>query len=658
MAQVFTSVSGKTVTIRTVIEPSDIILTGSDRWGVLISSKTDRGLGSTGVPDYPYYIDYIQGNGSYTFTKTLIADKYVAEIAIPGQGPVDFSLFEIVPIIEVPKATIFNWCWKVGLGTGTCNIPPSMPVVTAGSSVTIQADIANSGVTGKVRGVIKIDGSQIASQDNASLATFPTGPLWSIRTTYTMPNKDVTLTTEAYGWDGSTWILTDTKTSTISMTAPGCTGISLDPFSATLDPTSTTNNKVTLTATVTPFGIGGSSFPVTFKDDAGAVLGTCNTNVTTGKCTYIFDSIGRTAGTYRVTAYSGTTCYSTTTSIVVSQPILQWNFVITVIDSTTGLSIQGATILVATAGKASQSKLTGSDGTASFRLDEGTVSISINKSGYNTFNTAEYMFRDLTKIYTITITPSVPTTGDVQFVSVPSNAEIFIDGITTTQKTPMTVTDIPAGSHKWMLKLVGYNDSNGNVTVPSGGSASVYVTMTPVTPTMGSLNITSHPVMDAEVWIDGKDTGLATSGLTIVTDIPPGQHSYKVTLSGYKDATGKFNVTAGQTTTLDVEMIPIATIGTLEMTSEPSGARVWIDEKDTGRITPATIVNLTEGDHKYKIVLSGYKDISGIVSIIPGGTKAVHLILEKSGAGLEVWAGVAIAGVAVLSFLKSSGEKK
>lgn len=95
MAQVFTDVSGTKVTVRVVIDPADINLTGSDRWEVVISAKTDHGLGATGVPDYPYYVDAIRGNGSSTFTRTLRVDGYVAELATTGQGVVDYSMFDI-----------------------------------------------------------------------------------------------------------------------------------------------------------------------------------------------------------------------------------------------------------------------------------------------------------------------------------------------------------------------------------------------------------------------------------------------------------------------------------------------------------------------------------------------------------------------------------
>lgn len=95
MGQVFADVSGNTVTIRVIIDPLDVVLTGSDRWEIVISSKTDHGLGSTGSPDYPFYVDHFLGNGNITTNRILIPDQYVAELALFGLGVVDYSMFQI-----------------------------------------------------------------------------------------------------------------------------------------------------------------------------------------------------------------------------------------------------------------------------------------------------------------------------------------------------------------------------------------------------------------------------------------------------------------------------------------------------------------------------------------------------------------------------------
>jgi hypothetical protein len=504
--------------------------------------------------------------------------------------------------------------------------------VKVGDAVTIQADIANTGNTGKVRAIIKIDGVQLLSQDNSSLVPLPAGSLWSVRTTYTMPNKNVTLTVEAYGWDGSNWTLNSTKTSVISMTTPGCSGVSLDPIGgAQLDPSSVTNNKVTITATVTPTG---TSFPVMFIDGSGTVLGTCNTNASSGTCTYVFNSVNKAAGTYSIHAVSGIpgavgACTSTSISIIVGTVVTQYTLTVAVNDANDGSAVSGASVLVTVAGTSvSLTKLTGADGKAAFLIDMGTASITVSKAGYNTYTTAEYVYYSKTYSVPFVPTPVVPTPGGIQFVSVPSNAAIYIDNAATSVgNTPLTVNGITAGLHSYVLKASGYNDATGVVTVLSGSVVAVYVSMPPVTPTKGSLNITSHPVMGAEIFVDNADMNRTTSGSALITDIPPGAHTYKLVLTGYKDSSGTFNISAGQTTVIDAALALLPNIGNVEISSIPSEAMVYIDNAYTNKNTPASVSNLGAGSHTYKLVLDGYKDATGTFSIIAGNVTPVDVTM-------------------------------
>jgi hypothetical protein len=559
----------------------------------------------------------------------------------------------VIQAVSPPNAQIFNVCWneKGKLGTGSCPIPTSMPAVKSGTIIDIRTDIANSGTTGRVMAVFKIDGVSQYTDTNISLGTYPSGGLWSpVYSGYTMPTKNVTLVVEAHNWDASksAWVLGHTKSFTISMTAAGCTGIELFPYSASIKQ----GEKVDMAAGVIP---GNVAFTVTFKDRAGAILGTCKTSGTgtaTGgsSCSFTWDSAGKSAGTYYAKAYADS-CISTESVIVVGVAIRQWNFGVTVKDSATGSLLSGATVMAATVGGASQSKTTDTNGFATFRMDEGTINVSISKSGYNTYSTAESLYMDRNITYSVVPIPPTPTVGNIEFVSIPVGATILIDGKTTGQITPVVITGISAGEHTWTLKLTGYNDSSSKVIVLSGATVSVYTTMTPVTPTAGSLNITSTP-MGASVWIDGKDMKVTTSGATIITDIPPGSHNYVLTMTGFQDAKGTFDIKAGQTAYLDVKLIPLTTIGALEISSEPSGARVYVDDTDTQRVTPATITNLIADGHRYTLKLSGYKDSSGGFNIETGKTTTVSIVLEKTAVGMESVAIAGIAGLALLALMR------
>lgn len=576
----------------------------------------------------------------------------------------------VVQAVAPSQAKVFSICWgEIGKLPTNCGLtgdnPALIPTVRPGSTIDIKADLYNVGTPGRIMAIFKVNDVAIYTDTNISLGAFPA--IWSpVYSGYKMPSSNIKITVEGYGWDGTKWILNSTVNATISVPAtPTCTGIELLPFSA--PPGFKIGDKLDMVVATSP---GNIPFTVTFKDRAGAILGTCRTSGSgqaTGSstCPFTWDSKasyagGGKAGTYYVKAYADS-CVSIESVIQVSAPILQYNFGITIKDSATGLVVSGATVLVSTVGGASQSKVTDANGFVTFMVDSGTINVAISKDKYNTANTAEYIFMDKNVTYTIDPIPIIPTVGSIQFVSSPFGASIFIDSKAvmvggTIAITPITLTDIKAGDHTFVLKLSGYEDLTGTMTVLSGSTIQIYRTLTQITPGTGSLNITSTP-MGAEVWVDGKDTTLTTSGATVIDSIPPGTHSLTLTMDGFQDKTVTFIITAGQTTSLNEALVPLTNIGILDIDSEPSGARIYVNDKDTQYTTPATITNLSAGDYTYKVILSGYSDVAGKFTIKAGESTKVHLVLEKSGMGAEAGAMVVLAGVAAIGLLLGKKEE-
>jgi len=49
--------------------------------------------------------------------------------------------------------------------------------------------------------------------------------------------------------------------------------------------------------------------------------------------------------------------------------------------------------------------------------------------------------------------------------------------------------------------------------------------------------------------------------------------------------------------------------GSIEITTNPSGAKIFLDGKDTGKITPYTLTNISTGNHIIEVTLSDMKYI-------------------------------------------------
>ncbi|GAF75180.1 unnamed protein product, partial [marine sediment metagenome] len=63
--------------------------------------------------------------------------------------------------------------------------------------------------------------------------------------------------------------------------------------------------------------------------------------------------------------------------------------------------------------------------------------------------------------------------------------------------------------------------------------------------------------------------------------------------------------------------------GSIYVTTYPSGAKIFLDGKDTGETTPCTMINLIKGDHKITVIL-GDKRYAEEIIIYPGSTTSIY----------------------------------
>ena len=119
----------------------------------------------------------------------------------------------------------------------------------------------------------------------------------------------------------------------------------------------------------------------------------------------------------------------------------------------------------------------------------------------------------------------------------------------------------------------------------------------------GQIAIDSTP-QGAQVQIDGKTdpswvTPVTLSGLTA------GQHSVTFNKAGYSADTRTVAVGAGSKSVVVARLAQV--VATLVVASSPAGANVYVDGKNTGRLTP-TQVSVEKGQHTVLVRKSGYID--------------------------------------------------
>jgi hypothetical protein len=168
----------------------------------------------------------------------------------------------------------------------------------------------------------------------------------------------------------------------------------------------------------------------------------------------------------------------------------------------------------------------------------------------------------------------------------------------------------------------------GNVT-PTATSTETPTTTPTATPTAtpteppsettGSIDVQSTPE-GGDVYLDGNLVGLTP---VVVADLSPGQYTVVIQKDGYEPFENtSVIVSEGNTTSVVAVLEPTpssGTTGSLDITSIPSGADVYLDDAFEGS-TPLLIVNLDPGAYMLRIEKQGYNSWYQGITVIGGET--------------------------------------
>jgi hypothetical protein len=135
----------------------------------------------------------------------------------------------------------------------------------------------------------------------------------------------------------------------------------------------------------------------------------------------------------------------------------------------------------------------------------------------------------------------------------------------------------------------------------------------------GVLNVSSTPE-GAQVSVDGRnDPSWATP--YNMAGLAPGQHTIVVTKPGYSSETRNVEVSSGSKSFLVVQLAQL--VATLSVASTPAGAAIFIDGKDTGKVTPTQFSVDKAGSHSFTFKKQGYLEESTTAALQIGQT--LHL---------------------------------
>jgi serine/threonine-protein kinase len=235
--------------------------------------------------------------------------------------------------------------------------------------------------------------------------------------------------------------------------------------------------------------------------------------------------------------------------------------------------------------------------------------------------------------------------SELKLLSQPEGAKVEIDGWSEPNwVTPFTASHLAAGNHMIVFTKPGYLPQSRMVESVTGKSVDVAADLTPA---VSTLVVTSNP-QGANVWIDGKDSGMVTPAQITVEK---GLHRVTVKKPGFKDASSDENLAEGQTLSFSPVLLSVNAqseegknpsflrriLGTdtvpegkglVHIRTEPEGATIVIDGKVAPKKTNARWP-ADPGVYSIQLQMGGYKSVHRNIRVQKGKIVNIDEILEK-----------------------------
>jgi serine/threonine protein kinase len=148
------------------------------------------------------------------------------------------------------------------------------------------------------------------------------------------------------------------------------------------------------------------------------------------------------------------------------------------------------------------------------------------------------------------------------------------------------------------------------------GKSARYAPAAPVAPptaSEGQLIVSSMP-MGATVEIEGR-AGQQWKAPQTIPGLAAGTYKVSFNMPGYATETRTVQVSGGARTPIDVRMNAVK--GFVTVASKPAGAEIWINGKDTGKVTPIEFL-VEPGTHNIVVRKQGYLEASTDLKLVAG----------------------------------------
>lgn len=215
--------------------------------------------------------------------------------------------------------------------------------------------------------------------------------------------------------------------------------------------------------------------------------------------------------------------------------------------------------------------------------------------------------------------------GHIIVTSEPSGAEIYLNeqrvGSTNYQNRHL------AGKYTLRLQHPNYYEHVEQFELKEG--TTVEIPIVNLKPRFGYWQVNSTP-SGADVLLNGRSIGLTPIKKQVIQS---GFHEVTLRKTNYHEHKESLKISDGDDKNLNIALNEA--FGDLQITSEPSDARVFIDNKEVGK-TPYRNPQMPSGTYSIRITKELYADANEVITIVDEKKTEIYIALTKNYGTLKI----------------------
>jgi len=239
-----------------------------------------------------------------------------------------------------------------------------------------------------------------------------------------------------------------------------------------------------------------------------------------------------------------------------------------------------------------------------YKISAGSHAVKLTEDGYNDYTeNIEIKDTDISK----TIMVTMKKIGCyVSISSDPQESSIYIDDKKIDKQTPVQNWGLAPGTYTIKLVKSGYKEYSEKITLLEGENKTISVKLeTAQQPPSnvqqtGMISIKTTP-SGAKVYINGSYIGITP----ISKALKQGKYEINLVKEGYVKYATAVTVVKNKTTTIQKELTPISKSATLHISTNPTGANIYIDSIIVGT-SPIYFYQISTGVHELRVEKTGY----------------------------------------------------